>query len=316
MTTLQVDTRATFTVCTSTRDCIPHPMMSVKFRGLRDGSYLSRLLWRMPVWQLPRPVLRLLLKTTARSSYRHYAAMRVTPPAARESNSLVPFDTDRCIYVHIPKAAGISVKESLFGCRGGGHLPLRIYELIFSPLEFAEYFKFAFVRNPWDRVFSAFTYLKAGGGHAGDRKWADQHLNNYADFGSFVRQWLTPRNIYTEKHFIPQHEFICLRGQLVLDFVGYYESLTADFAKVCRRFHRTAALTWRNRTPREGDGYRAHYTEDMRRIVADVYRKDIELLGYDFESTGIRLRPGASAGTRMTPGSTNAVEGGNPNGGQ
>ena len=68
--------------------------------------------------------------------------------------SYEPYDRYRCIFVHIPKAAGMSVCRSLFGNLAGGHATLADYQIIFARAEFERYFKFTFVRNPWDRFVS------------------------------------------------------------------------------------------------------------------------------------------------------------------
>src|SRR5579864_4267416 len=53
-----------------------------------------------------------------------------------EGYTFRPFDEHRCIFVHIPKCAGVSICTSLFGNLAGGHTDLRTYELVFSPAEF------------------------------------------------------------------------------------------------------------------------------------------------------------------------------------
>ncbi|WP_448570995.1 sulfotransferase family 2 domain-containing protein [Trichothermofontia sp.] len=105
--------------------------------------------------------------------------------------SYKPFDDHRCIFFHIPKAAGISVAKSLFGSLGGGHVTAQRVVIIFSQHEFESYFKFTFVRNPWDRLLSAYNYIKAGGLLNVDRKWAVENIVPYKTFESFVLKGLT-----------------------------------------------------------------------------------------------------------------------------
>src|SRR5437868_3464466 len=113
----------------------------------------------------------------------------------------------RCIFVHIPKSAGISIRHSL-SLNLGSHTTLARYRSLLPPRVFENCFKFTFVRNPWDRLVSAFLFLKKGG--KGNEKWARKHLSAYDDFEAFVRQWVTRKNIWSFAHFRPQFQFICL----------------------------------------------------------------------------------------------------------
>ncbi len=72
-------------------------------------------------------------------------------------------DKHKCIFVHIPKTAGISVSVSLLG-ESIGNMSAMYYRALFGKEDFRLYFKFAFVRNPFTRLISAFEFLKKGGG--------------------------------------------------------------------------------------------------------------------------------------------------------
>lgn len=88
--------------------------------------------------------------------------------------------------MHVPKAAGISVATTLYGNMAGSHTPLSRDELVFSRRDFERYFKFTFVRNPWDRLYSAYTFLKNGGRNQSDEAWTRSNLGGFSDFESFV----------------------------------------------------------------------------------------------------------------------------------
>ena len=55
--------------------------------------------------------------------------------ARKNENSLRGFDEYQCIFVHIPKAAGVSLSNNLFGDLGGGHIPIYHYYIVYSPSE-------------------------------------------------------------------------------------------------------------------------------------------------------------------------------------
>ncbi len=70
------------------------------------------------------------------------------------------------IFIHVPKAAGSSIKTEIYGKPQFGHR--RIAEFYaYDRARTAAFFKFAFVRNPWDRMLSAFTYLRQDKGNSG-----------------------------------------------------------------------------------------------------------------------------------------------------
>ncbi|MPZ18406.1 MAG: hypothetical protein GEV06_10905 [Luteitalea sp.] len=195
--------------------------------------------------------------------------------------SLSPFDEHRCIFVHVPKAAGVSVAMALFGNLAGGHDDASDYCRLFGR-DFWRYFKFTFVRNPYTRLVSAYEFLRAGGHPAwpSNREFRDQVLSEYADFQDFVLRWLKPEPKWPE-HFRPQHEFLELGGKLVMDFVGRVERIEEDFAKVCERLGVHAQLPHANETRGDRARLESYYAnEAIQRRVQDVYAKDFELFGY------------------------------------
>ncbi len=202
--------------------------------------------------------------------------------------SLKPFDEHHCLFVHITKTAGTAVAKSLFG-----YLPYHYtaidYRVIYGRRDFNAYYKFAFVRNPWDRVYSAYRYLKAGGWNDDDKQWYQSNLAQYQDFKEFIENWLTQPNIEKHRHFWPQHRFICdARGNIIIDQLAYFETLDDDFDAICKRLSIDTHLKPHNTNP--GSSYRDVYDDAMRAIVAKVYAKDIALFGYDFNGIAKRVQ--------------------------
>lgn len=194
----------------------------------------------------------------------------------------------RCIFVHIPKTAGSSVMLSLFG-EDSRHVPYFEYEDA-NPFKFRSYFKFAFVRNPWDRLVSSYFYLRSGGGGGQDSDFAQRHLSAFGDFESFVRGWMTEENVWSWVHFVPQHYFICdneMRSKM--DFVGRMESIESDFRRVCERLQIPATLRRTNRSDHRH--YSEYYTDELRERVAAVYAADIATFGYRFEAVPAAAEP-------------------------
>lgn len=240
------------------------------------------------LWLLPYEARQSVFKTLSPGAYKRFQEMRRFD--TDKGRSLKGFDQQKCIFVHITKCAGISVGMSLFGNLGGGHLRVTHYQLIFSKREFEEYFKFTFVRNPWDRLVSAFQFLKKGGTNKVDREWSQQNLARFPDFHSFVTNWVNRKNVSSWKHFVPQHKFVCDPGSDIpkVDFVGRFEFLNEDFTHVQKTLGSHASLQHLNKTEGGKKDYREYYTETTRNIVADVYREDIRIFGYDFDNAFLK----------------------------
>lgn len=195
--------------------------------------------------------------------------------------SLRSFDRHQCIFVHIPKTGGVSVARSLFGNLTGGHRRVSDYRLIYGERDFQAFFKFAFVRNPWDRLLSSYLFLKNGGYNRADAEWAEAHLAHYETFQDFVKSWVSPKTVLTHVHFVPQYLFVCdASGNLAVNFIGHFERLTEDFEVIRRQLGIVAQLEHYNRS--EPRNYRNFYTEGAEKVVERVYRKDIELFKYSF----------------------------------
>jgi hypothetical protein len=223
----------------------------------------------------------------ARAGYRlrspeDFAAFQRLRQGCNENGySLLPFDEKKCIYIHVPKCAGVSVNKALLGCLGGGHTTLRQYRRIFGFREFESYFKFSFSRNPWDRLVSAFHFLKQGGFNEADARWAERNLSGYEVFDDFVKNWLTEERIFSYHHFRPQCHYLCLsKGRVGVDFLGKLETLDVDFKKICDHLGVACSLPEFNKSQR--NGYADYYDSKAKDIVYRLYNEDIKTLGYSF----------------------------------
>ena len=227
-------------------------------------------------------------------------ARKAVHPSPKGDFSLKPFDEHHCIFVHITKTAGTSAAQGLFG-----YLPYHYtaidYRVIYGRNAFNTYFKFAFVRNPWDRLYSAYRYLKAGGWNDDDRRWGQDNLAEFDNFNDFVIQWLNMANIRKHIHFRPQHEFVCdSRGRLLIDYLAYFETLEEDFRRIARHLKINAEIGQHNTNP--GLHYRDIYNDRSRDIVAQIYSTDIQLFGYDFDGIAKRRTiAGTELGNQSEP---------------
>lgn len=250
---------------------------------------MSNDLLNKTYWMLPYEARRFLFKINHRDNYLRLIGLRTAESQKLNSPTFKPFIEHRCIFVHIPKSAGISLGYSIFGRHTGNHTTISEYQIAFDRSEFNSFFKFTFVRNPWDRLLSAFLFLKNGGRNKGDLQWAEQHLSDYKSFDEFVTKWVNRDNIYKGIHFIPQHKFITTKNPAKpdVDFMGFFENINDDYEYVRNRLGVGNNLIHDNKTAGRNGEYRSYYNEKIKDIVSDVYREDISLLGYNFDNTSL-----------------------------
>ena len=125
-----------------------------------------------------------------------------------------------------------------------------------------------------------------------DKEWAQKNISQYRDFNDFVIRWVSCKeNIFSYVHFQPQYHFIChpVSHKIAVDFVGFYENLEADCAYIQRKIFGNAdrTLLRTNTTKGKSKDYKEVYTDTTKEIVAHVYAKDIELLGYNFDNSSL-----------------------------
>jgi hypothetical protein len=251
---------------------------------MKRNPYLKQMFY-----SLPQDLRRGLWKTLNKREFDELQNLRTVETT--DGYSLLPFDRYKCIFVHIPKTAGVSICRTLFGNLGGAHSTVSKYQTIFSKREFEEYFKFTFVRNPWDRTFSAYRFLAKGGMNEGDKNWAQANISQYETFEEFVKRWLNRTNIWAYPHFLPQYHYLCLptSREILVDFLGFFENIEDDFRYIVKRLglESEIALKHENATSKKKPDYRDFYSDETRDIVAAVYAEDIHLLGYDFDNTSL-----------------------------
>ena len=206
----------------------------------------------------------------------------------------------KCIFVQVPKTGSTSIRvllgkpirphlnlweiktlmESYWPVRGGR--TNRIIESFYLMLprerrleigrqQFESYFKFGFVRNPWDRVVSLY-----------ERREATE-LRAQMTFDQFVDwiQYSSSTCIHSSPHRYQLDWFVDPNGKVLADFIGRFERLEQDWAFVARKLGLSERLPHSRANPRPRH-YTDYYTERTRRVVAEKFRVDIETFGYLF----------------------------------
>lgn len=197
-------------------------------------------------------------------------------------------DKYKCIFIHIPRAAGTSIKEAL-ELQGRGHLPWQYYYLVY-PDQWNSYTKFTVVRNPWDRVVSAYHYAKMEKSYWHDNlnriaPHPDYELLSKRTFSECCEILKNRRNLLKHESWHPQHLWVAKtengNNSLMVDFVLRYENLENDFKVLCEKLEIKNIYLPRVNPSNHGN-YRICYTEETKEIIGNLYKKDTELFKYEF----------------------------------
>ena len=186
--------------------------------------------------------------------------------------------------MHIPKSAGTVIRSVLKANDREfkemfGH---PTFSEIQTKYDLSNYFKFTFVRNPWDRFVSTFFYLKKNEKNEKVLNIARKKVSDHS-FTSFVKKKLhlekTEFDEFYFIHFRPQIHF--LESLDNIDFIGRFENLHEDFDTICDKIGMPRQqLPHFNKTKHKS--YTEYYDEETKQIVAEVFTKDIEYFGYKF----------------------------------
>jgi hypothetical protein len=197
----------------------------------------------------------------------------------------------KILFIHIPKTGGTSIeiffncyrnKDCVFGWdrrykiwRQHATCEEYIKNKYVEPEIFESYFKFAFVRNPWDRVLSEYRWRKIS-------KRYDLSLKQFVISYDQIKEKKYRNKVGLLTHMLPQYKFIYdTKETLHADFIGKFENLQEDFNKVCEKLGIEKRILPHSKKTKHKN-YEEYYDNETREIVEEKYRKDIELFGYEF----------------------------------
>ena len=192
----------------------------------------------------------------------------------------------KCIFIHIPKTAGTSILHQINNGQRipRNHATWKEYQKR-SPHFFRYYFKFAFVRNPWDRAVSIYSYIsqkEEAKTTLGEVPLRDIFLNEIDSFEEYVMKFLNKDIIYTHALLMPQWLFIMDEMDIMqVDFLGKYEKLDVDYELIKNMIGLKAPKLEKINTSYRKN-YRDYYSEASKQKIAELYSKDIKLFGYSY----------------------------------
>jgi len=193
------------------------------------------------------------------------------------------------IFVHIPKCAGCSLKEHLKENCGNelinsDHHSLDAIFRTFGP-QVKDYYKFTFVRNPWDRIVSLYSFWLNQTPNSVFYQWDFEQVNfiknNNLSFNDFVKLIPLNNSVFHEKPHLLSYIGHFIKSPSSLDFIGRIENFQEDLVKIFGQIGiKMQKDRWSNKSKHKH--YSEYYNNETRDIIAKQYSKDIEYFGYEF----------------------------------
>ena len=132
-----------------------------------------------------------------------------------------------------------------------------------------DYFKFAFVRNPFDIAVSRYHWdIKGKGKKPTSKEGFNEWVKNYHKTAWQDEQW----------------RYICRDGDIELDFIGRYENLSEDYNLICDKIGiKPPELGFQKSGFRDKTHYSKYYNQESIEIIQQMFEVDLELFNYTFE---------------------------------
>ena len=146
------------------------------------------------------------------------------------------------------------------------------------------YYTFTIARNPWDMVVSCYLSMKPG-----SRKFRERiklkimkslgmdigvHGMDFPDFLRHFRKEWKNENFYWDES-----------GKPICDFILRYEYLRQDYRKLCEDLGMPYNKSRHLKTEKTDRlHYSGFYNDETKKIVRDMFKKEIDAFGYKFES--------------------------------
>jgi len=147
------------------------------------------------------------------------------------------------------------------------HYPLNLYK---------GYFKFAFIRNPWDRLVSYWLDKVVKKNHFSFEKDKLLEVQRFEKFVDFVANL----NVEScEQHLRLQAKLIDLNN---IDYLGRFENFEKDLLRITQVIGLDSVQIEKHNVSSGRLPYKDYYDKRLKDKVARIYQKDINIFSYDF----------------------------------
>ncbi len=141
---------------------------------------------------------------------------------------------------------------------------------------FDDYFKFALVRNPWDRLVSCWNDKIIKNNYFKFDVSEHNRMKKFENFVSFVSDLNIDK---CDRHLRSQSSLIDLNN---IDYLGRMETFDVNANYIFQRLGLPDKKIHRKNATSTKKPYQEYYSESLAEKVSQIYQKDIQIFGYQF----------------------------------
>lgn len=221
------------------------------------------------------------LDRASRIVQKVYRTIHVFPflPSARQYNLTISSEK-KFVWFRVAKVGTRTLLNHFKECR----IELDVEHansVYYSPNLYRDHFKFAFVRNPWERLLSCWKDKVMRQNYF---RFSSNELNRMKSFSNFV-EYVETLDIDTcEKHIRSQSALIDLN---VIDYLGRIERFDEDTGLIFDKLKLPqkeiiSRNVFINQKKHKDSQLRNPYDQNLIERVGEIYKKDIQIFGYTF----------------------------------
>ena len=143
---------------------------------------------------------------------------------------------------------------------------------LFNQTDYEKAFKFTVVRNPYDKVVSAFFALQQLSKRG--------TISEEETFQHFVKTTLKKIGPSFDRHFEIQYPRVYFNNKIYVNYIARFENIKKDWIIIANTLGCSKTLPHKNKS--KHDLYRKYYDKESKAIIKEIYKQDLELFGYAY----------------------------------
>ncbi|MEQ8554260.1 MAG: sulfotransferase family 2 domain-containing protein [Cyclobacteriaceae bacterium] len=190
-------------------------------------------------------------------------------------------------YLNNSKVACSSIKASMYKIRVDNTDNDDAFNLakttlgkrVVANFEFSDYFKFTFVRNPFERIFSCYydKVLNPKGKLYFYRDYLFGYIKEGESFETFVEKACKISDRLADGHFKSQYSLIYRKNKCLVDYIGKMELIQHDFEPLVDKYGLEKLPHYNKTAEQSKPNPKDYYNLRLLDMVYERYKKDFDI---------------------------------------